>query len=138
MRRTRLAPVLNGIVDVQVDGSGDLVRDHGEVLLFAVDLDDVHLLEDPMLSVFGVGVENASSRRGKCKIGKLVKTLFSKLGNWDRHSFVFISRKPCLQICPVWFDSFNLQSVIFSKSGNWARHIFVFVWGKPCLQNCHV
>ena len=50
---------------MQVDGSGDLVRDHGEVLLFAVDLDCVLLLEDPMLSVFEVGVKNASSRRGK-------------------------------------------------------------------------
>ena len=41
MRLTRLAPVLDGIADVQVYGNDDLVRDHGEVLLFAVDLDGV-------------------------------------------------------------------------------------------------
>ena len=39
---------------MHADGIEDLVGNHGEVLLVAVDLDGVHLLEDAMLSVFGV------------------------------------------------------------------------------------
>ena len=83
MRLTRLAPVLDGIADVQVYGNDDLVRDHGEVLLFAVDLDCV-LLEDPMLSVFEVGVKNASSRRGK-RLESARKT--PRSGCWTKRCF---------------------------------------------------
>ena len=73
-----------------------------------------------MLFVFGVGVKNASSRRRNRlesawttpRSGCWTKHYFSKLGKWDWHNFVFVSRKPCLQISPVWFDSLNLKSVI--------------------------
>ena len=50
----RLTPILEGFINVHDDGNEDLVGDHGEVLLVAVHLDGVHLLEDAMLSVFGV------------------------------------------------------------------------------------
>ena len=69
---------------MQVDGSGDLVCDHGEVFLFAVDLDCVLLLEDPMLSVFEVGVKNASSRRGK-RLESARKT--PRSGCWTKRCF---------------------------------------------------